>query len=291
MTRTSLGSRAAQAGFTLIELMVSLLIGMVVVGALLAAYYVSFTSSRHSAAMSQIAEDATLALNVIRMQVAQAGYSPLTGAPPNTTRLHNTFTMITGCEGANFVNANAANGTATCPAAGTGPDAIEVAYEANSSGAVNGILVGGVPADCVGNAITAQGSPAWYLNDSKFYVDTTSHTLYCHGPGTTSADAAPLVDNVEDLQIRYGIGGANWGLTGAGQVAYYATADAVGSSWASVAAVSICVQVRSANKVINADSTDPLAAYIDCSDQPQQSSDGYLRRTFSTTVVLQSMTL
>jgi type IV pilus assembly protein PilW len=300
MTRAPL-RRAAQAGFTLIELMVSLAIGMAVVGALLAAYFASFSSSRHSAAMTQIAEDATLALNVIRGQVAQAGYSKLinSATPPDMDR-RSGVSWIFGCEGTGFTDPNAVNGAASCGATGTGPDAIEVAYEVIKGGSgatagVNGVLVGGVPADCVGNAIapTNPGVNQWYLNDSKFYVNTTTSTLYCHGPGTTSSDAAPLVDHVEDLQIRYGHSGAYWGKPGGGwnQVLYYGTADQTPPTWDTVAAVWICVQVRSADKVINPDGSDPLGTYIGCDNVEKQSTDGYLHRTFSTTVVLQSMIL
>src|SRR3954470_22957219 len=70
------GHRAArQAGFTLVEVMVSLVIGLAVVSALIAAYVASFQSGRHNDAMVQMTEDATLALTVMRQQVAQAGFS------------------------------------------------------------------------------------------------------------------------------------------------------------------------------------------------------------------------
>src|SRR3954454_19721370 len=73
--RHSMFSASRQRGLTLIELMVSLVIGFAVVGALLAAYMASFRSSAHNDATVQVAEDATLALNVIRTQVAMAGYT------------------------------------------------------------------------------------------------------------------------------------------------------------------------------------------------------------------------
>ena len=62
--------RLAVAGFTLIEVMVALAIGLAVVGALIAAYLASFASGRHTDAIVQITEDAALALNVMRQQVA-----------------------------------------------------------------------------------------------------------------------------------------------------------------------------------------------------------------------------
>jgi type IV pilus assembly protein PilW len=282
MTRTPFASRSGQAGFTLIELMVSLTIGMAVVGALLAAYFASITTSRHSDALSQMAEDATLALNVIRNQVSQAGFSMVTGlsgTPPVMVR-NAIPAPVFGCEGANFTDVTAADGTATCPALGTGPDSIEVAYEATNGTGSTAVLAGGKPVDCIGNNYTAQAG-GWYLNDSKFYI--VNGTLYCHGP----SGAAPLVDHVENLQVRYGMATAGWGQSGSNQIAWFATADQV-PNWDYVAGVNICVQIRSAEKVITSDQADALGSYFDCDNIAQQSTDGYMRRTFTTTVVLQT---
>jgi type IV pilus assembly protein PilW len=283
MTRTPpFASRSRQAGFTLIELMVSLAIGMAVVGALLAAYFAAMTTSRHSDALSQMAEDATLALNVIRNQVSQAGFSMvtgLTGTPP--TMVRNAISApIFGCEGANFVDPSAANGTATCNPTGTAPDAIEVAYEATNATGSSAVLANGKPVDCIGNNYAAQPG-GWYLNDSKFYI--SNGTLYCQGP----SGAAPLVDHVENLQVRYGIASGKWGDPGSNQILYFSTADQVGT-WDFVTGVNICVQVRSADKVVTSDQADALGSYFDCDNIQQQNSDGYMRRTFTTTIVLQT---
>jgi type IV pilus assembly protein PilW len=299
MIRTSLPSRAAQTGFTLIELMVSLVIGLAVVGALLAAYYASFTSSRHSDAMTQIAEDATLALNVIRAQVAQAGYRPaqVTGLPPNETLAPPLFKVLAGCKGANFTDPNAANGAAACNATVAGAsDAIEVAYDstpfvAASGGSMgNGVLVGGQPVDCLGNTFALDPVTGGYLNDSRFYVKTGTDTLYCHGP----SGEAPLVDHVTNLQIKYGIAKDPWGTPDGktSQILYYRDAPTPLNAveWKQIAAINICVDIRSADKVID-QTTPELGAYFDCSDAPQTPTDGYVHRTFTTTVLLQNVTL
>ena len=292
--------RLAAAGFTLIEMMVALAIGLAVVGALIAAYLASFASGRHTDAIVQITEDAALALNVMRQQVAQAGYSQPHGAGGSGMVLH-AFPAIVGCEAANFTDLQVSilvpgNCKSSDPDPAT-PDALEVA----SAGSVlpgkasNGILGGSgsaPPLDCLGNSFPkthddATGDDYW-LNDSKFYVADGS--LYCHGPG--NAAGAALVQNVETLQVTYGMASAPAGAPGAGQVIYYGNAPPPGSPlWANVVSVKLCVQVRSATKVLEARSTATLGGWVDCGSTQRTALDGYLRRTFTTTIVLQNKLL
>ena len=295
--------RATQAGFTLIEMMVAVAIGLAVISALVGAYLVSFQSGRHTDAMVQITEDATLALNVMRQQVAQAGFSQAHGVSESGALVTHAFPAIAGCEAANFADLQTSilvpgNCRPSYPGDET-PDALEVAYEGSvlPGAASNGILSGSgsgarQPLDCLGNSFTkthddATGDDFW-LNDSKFYVDKGS--LWCHGPG--NAAGAAVVQNVETLQITYGMAAAPAGAPGAGQVIYYDVAPHPGApAWANVLSVKLCVQVRSALKVLDKAQQPTLGGWIDCANVRRNSTDGYLRRTFSTTIVLQNKLL
>jgi len=298
--RAPLGARRAparHAGFTLVEAMVALGLGLVVVGALVAAYLAAAQGGRHNDAMVQITEDATLALSVMRQQVAQAGFGVAHGTAATGPVLHE-FPPVLGCEAANFgdLQAGILSPAACAGDGGSGaaaPDSLEVAYEASvlPGAASNGILGGAAgdqPLDCLGNAFapTHDGAKGdYYLNDSKFYV--AAGNLYCHGPG--NAAGAAVVQNVETLQVRYGMALVGAGQPGAGQIAYYDVAPPLGSPlWADVVAVSLCVQVRSAAKVLDTAARATLGGYIDCDNVQRASGDGYLRRSFSTTVVLQN---
>jgi type IV pilus assembly protein PilW len=290
--------RLAAAGFTLIEMMVALAIGLAVVGALIAAYLSSFASGRHSDAVVQITEDATLALNVMRQQIAQAGYSQPHGVDEAGRLVLHQFSAIAGCEAAGFSDLQAGiqapgNCQATSPDQST-PDALEVAYEGSvlPGKASNGILGGAgtpQPLDCLGNTFPkthddATGDDYW-LNDSKFYVADGS--LYCHGPGNRAG--AAIVQNVETLQVTYGMANAPAGERDAGQVAHYDSAPPPGSPfWNNVVSVRLCVQVRSAAKVLDKASTATLGNWIDCRNAQRTAVDGYLRRTFTTTIALQN---
>lgn len=295
---------AAESGFTLIEMMVALAIGLAVVGALIAAYLSSFASGRHSDAVVQITEDATLALNVMRQQVAQAGFSQPHGVGASGGLVLHRFRAVAGCEAASFADLQAAitapaNCQATSPDRATS-DAVEVAYEGSvlPAKASNGILGGAgtpQPLDCLGNTFPrthddATGDDYW-LNDSKFYV--TDGSLYCHGPGNRAG--AAIVQNVETLQVTYGMATAPLGDPSsapdpaASQVAYYDDAPPPGSPlWDNVVSIRLCVQVRSAAKVLDKAAAPTLGNWIDCRNAQRSAADGYLRRTFTTTIVLQN---
>jgi len=301
VTRRAWPRRGRMAtGFTLIETMVALAIGLAVVGALIAAYLASFSSGRHNDAMVQMTEDATLALNVMRQQVAQAGFSLPHGVGDGGLVLH-AFPAIAGCEAANFTDLQAsilvpANCGVARPDQAT-PDSLEVAYEGSvlPGSASNGILGGSggqQPLDCLGNSFAktrdeATGDDYW-LNDSKFYV--ADATLYCHGPG--NAAGAAVVQNVETLQVTYGMAAGAAGSAGAGQIIYYDVAPHPGSPlWANVVSVNLCVQVRSATRVLEKAAAPTLGSWIDCRNASRTATDGYMRRTFTTTIVLQNKLL
>jgi type IV pilus assembly protein PilW len=287
----------AAVGFSLIEVMVALAIGLAVVGALVAACIASFAIGRHTDAMLQITEDGALALQVMRQQVAQAGFSQPHGVDGGGMVLHH-FVGIGGCQAADFTDLNASIlAAANCNASDADPatpDSLELAFEGDvlPGQASNGILGGPgspQPLDCLGNSFArthddATGDDYW-LNDSKFYVAEGS--LHCHGPGHPAG--AALVQNVETLKVTYGMAAAPPGSPGAGQVVYYGGAPPPGSPlWANVVSVRLCVQVRSAAKVLDKTSAATLGGWIDCRNARRTASDGYLRRSFATTIVLQN---
>jgi len=241
-----------------------------------------------------------MALNIMRTQASMAGYSSYFKVDdPSQTMNGRGFaaTPVFGCSGSNFgsyhgiVNAVACTGTSTS-------DTLEVAYEANDNtwggGSSNAILDGaGHPLDCLGNALDA-AVLGYYLADSKFYV--SGNKLYCEGPGTTGVVAAPLVDNIENLSIKYGLSSATAGAA-LSQIAMYSSAPGAApnaGAWKRVMSISICVVVRSAVPVIDktvGTAKNALDTYVDCAGNTAHSADGYLRRSFSTTVLLQNRIL
>jgi type IV pilus assembly protein PilW len=315
-----------QSGVTLIELMVSLTIGLIIMLAVISAYLGASGASRTAEAVGRMNEDAQMALTILSQQLRMAGVNPsqtdrstvTVGLNPrnNSVPLHNTVTnayAIRGCD-VKFSNVTSAASTSalTCghSASSTGPDSIAIGYEADK---YNTIPTGaGVPTDCMGTGITAMSpapvytrsdgtttfSATIYEAENRFYVGTSTSvinpTLYCKG--NFSANGQPLIENIEDLQFSYGT--TNPGTTPTLVLGYLSAYDvdndattltgSAGSAsrWNAVKTVRICVVARSENPVLD---TIASAKYLNCQGTLVTSPpDKRLRRAYTTTVVLRN---
>jgi type IV pilus assembly protein PilW len=340
----SLGRRKNNLGLTLIELLVSMTIGLILMLAVIGAYIGASGAGRTAEAIGRMNEDGQQALIILSQQLRMAGANPSqpdrstsTFDPPaiaptatltargHTMPLHNYINnayAVRGCDD-RFSNITSPAATSTSAltcwhaATSTGPDSISIAYEADR---FNTVPTGaGVPTDCVGSGITESSftytksdeattaTAKVYEAENRFYIGTSTAisnpSLYCKGTGGTQ----PLVENIENLQFRYGVvNPANPSVTYATVTPTFTTTlvlgyltahgvdtdgtltGAAGSSerWNAVKTVRICVVVRSENEVL-----DSLASarYLDCNDTLVTTPpDRRLRRAFSTTVVLRN---
>lgn len=272
-------------GVTLIELLISMAIGMVVVAAVIVSFVDSGKVSRYQATLGQMNQDAQVALNLLSREVQLAGYvSPvqsLGSTPP-----------LFGCDGTvgsvPFTNP-AATGALTCGAAtGTTVSALEVVYEADLYNTV--VATGSVPSDCLGNGFAAAATP--YIVRNRYFVDTGPTgrpELYC---ASNLSAKQPLLENVDQLQIWYGIVAA----AAPNQVIRYAragkdvtTTDTVNAQaageWNNVMSVKICLLMRSAEPILTG---EDILTYKDCSAATQTSNDKYLRRAYFTTATVRA---
>jgi type IV pilus assembly protein PilW len=282
-------SRLARVrGFSLVELMVALAVGLVVVAALMYTLFAASISGQHGKALVQMSEDASVALSMLREQLSQVGYSQATGVN-GAGKFVKAFTAggVVGCD-TPFGNPAAAVSLAnlTCAAAGSGA-AIAMAYEADAS---NSVVSGGVPLDCLGNKMPAPVGPVTYYQAfNLFYLKNGS--LYCQGNGGGGEQA--LVENIQDMKIWYGI--TNDPTVVPVQVGYYAQAAAINPAaapltpaYANAVTVRVCVVVRSSVAVAEKINGN-WPQYLDCNNVLQQPADGRLYRAFTSTVVLQNM--
>jgi type IV pilus assembly protein PilW len=273
--RMNSGRPAAQRGFSLIELMISIVIGMVVVGAVFATYLSVGTGSRNSRAMAQMTEDVSLAMNILRSHIAMAGFSTPTGVD-GTGRFTKNYTgmAVKGCSSA-FTSTDAAIDVLAC--SGVGEDSIAVVFEADER---NAIQSGGNFLDCLGNAIPADGSGR-FMSYSRFYI--SNGQLYCRGPGNNAGQA--LVENIHDMKVWYGV--ASGGGAVANQVAYYSRAGNAGemnnADFDRTVSARICLVVTTENEVL-----DNATAYTDCDGSDVTPADRRLYRAFTQTIVLQN---
>ena len=268
-----------QRGLSLVELMVAMTIGLFVLGALGTAYLAARASSRSGLALAQAVEDAGLALQVLRSHVAMAGYSRPVGPGPGQTLARAASTTahwLFGCDGG-FADLGAPIVALGCaPAGPDSTDALAVAYEADAANTLQDHA--GRYYDCLGNTfdVTEDGGRSYYLSYSRFFVREGS--LWCRGPG--AAGPQVLVENVADLQFRYGVAGA-----GQTRVVRYLDATAVGAAaaWPQVVAVQVCLVMRSTAEVL-----DERTPYLGCETgaEPRLPADRRLYRAFSVTIAL-----
>ncbi len=279
--------RSGQRGLSIIEVLVSLVIGLVVVGAVLLSYITSGQTNRLQAAYSQMNEEAQIGLGILSRDLLLAGYARPTGWDPVTFKFGRTYSghAVFGCD-TGFVAANATTAV-TCAATGSSP-AIEVVYEADVTNTVP--HSSGAPSDCLGAALVDQsaGPPATsiYIARNRYYLAVSSlgrSELHCAGNNAPATGGA-LVDNVEGMQILYGEANP----ADPRQITRYVSAANVkdlGTDFAYVVSVRVCLLMRSAEPVLTGE--DP-ATYSDCDSVTQTSTDGFARRAYFTTTALRN---
>lgn len=238
-------SRHAERGLSLVELLVGLAIGLLVTLAALG--IISFTriSSTTVTDTVQMQQDATIAMRIIGQQIRQArsvglqttqadgrvGYTAYTGSTPPGAP---SDVAVFGVDG------NAAQ-----------PDTITI-----STGVLNGLTT-----DCLGFGPPA---PADTIVST---LDLQGGTLRC--AGTTTA-AQPMIDNVLDFQVWYGVRDP---VTG--NLQYLAQPAA--AAWPTVRTVLVCLHLVSATTTAAIPAPGNLP--LDCANQPV-AWDGRIQRVF-----------
>lgn len=269
MTRCQ-ARQASQGGVALIEMLVSLVIGLVVVGAVLATYLSTGQSGRLQSAFAQMDEDAQIGLQILSSELLMAGYGRPVSQDAETAQLTKTYNgrPVFGCE-RGFQTA-ATNTPAQCGGSVNSP-AIEITYEADLD---NSVVTQGKPSDCLGNSFQ-EGEAGITFNRYR----ANSDALQCTGP---RGNAAPLVHNVERLLFWYG----EADNADPRKLVRYVQASAV-HDFNLVLAVRVCLLLRSAEAVITAED-EALKGYADCEQSPQSSADGHLRRAYFGTTALRN---
>jgi type IV pilus assembly protein PilW len=223
----------------LIELMVSLTIGLVIALAAMSAYLGAAGSSKMAEAQSRMNEDAQAALNILAQQIRTAGTNPVQTNRADEFR-HNpvfdptyvggtvtsygngtsTFTVTSGPSGftirgcdKKFTNITSATdlNSLSCPAGTSTLASIAISYEADNYNTIPTSTTN-EPTDCVGSSLptvtatfpTGTSTLASFrVADNRFYIDSVAGvpSLYCRGNGDSTQ---PLIENVEYMQFMYG---------------------------------------------------------------------------------------
>ncbi len=211
----------SQRGFTLIEIMIALMIGLFLMGALLTIVQANRRTFGDQSQLAQLQDSERMALSMMSDVIQQAGYFP----DPTANTVASTLTAA-----GSFAVGQAISGTYVAAAPG---DTISVRYmTAGGDGILN---CSGLP-NAVGNPNTL------YVN--RFYINNTGD-LNCDvttAAGTQTFSLVSGVTNntsnlgVTNLRVLYGVK-ANAALPG-NNVDSYLNASEV-TNWSSVIAVQI----------------------------------------------------
>lgn len=314
-------------GFTLLELLIAMTIGLVILAASLLVFTSSSRGSRISELETQLNEDGILALNLIQQQLKQAGYSQQI-IPTNGAAVVGNYAglAVRGCDNG-FADTSVDFDLLTC-ATSTSPAAIAIRYQATVENTMPTASTPARPTNCLGNGIVSltpsQASPApvpaaanYTLADNRYFVTTSGghSNLSCRGSEANGAGSAniigtaqPLLLDVDQMVIRYGV--ASEGALELAksyspmqhQIVSYLSAtevdnlpvfgtipDATQNRWGRVLSVRVCIVMRSEQPV--ADAPDGAFKYKTCDNTDATSTDNFLRRAFTTTVLLRNRLL
>lgn len=242
--------KSRQAGLTLIELLVALVISSVIALAAFSAIVVSRQGFSTVDSASQLRDNARFATDIIQRLSVQTGYQDVKYAasaassasntqPPNISGFTNGTPSISGI----LVTSTAKTASAT----GYGSDVLILRYQAPETYPGSGQVDKGV-IDCMGNPATTISIDRDDRMMSVLYVAESrgQPALMCR---TGAGAGQPLVEGVENFQVLYGVDGDNDSVTDrymrADQLIVSGNEAATKANWQMVRSIKIGLILRS----------------------------------------------
>lgn len=245
----------SQSGIGLVEILVAMAIGLMLTAGVIHIFSGSRQTYRITENQSHLQENGRIALIQLGNTLRMTGYK---------TDPTDTNTFATG----------AVSGT---EAAGT-PDQISVFYQGASDGTTF---------DCLGNSVDVTDDVSVDV-ENQFSID--SNNLKCQSIQvetdsstdpptiTTTTSTQNLIENVEDMQITYGVD-----ANGTGSANYYVDASSV-TNWSQVVSLRVSLLFRSEE-----DNLAPAAQTYQYDGTATTATDRRLRAVFNTTIALRNL--
>jgi type IV pilus assembly protein PilW len=249
-----------QRGHTLLELSISVALGLIIVVAMVSLYRGQRFSFERAAETARLHEAAATALDLIGQQMQMAGFASASNS------LTGNLPTLFGCTKGRPVGADNAP---SCETLTSRSDGVLVRYAADTVSTWPSSS--GSPTDCLG-----QNSSGEQITN-RFYARASSSTvepeLYCEGSGKPGT-GQPLVEGIERLKIDYWLNDASFAVD----------ANAIARDrWPLVVAVDLCVLVRG-----ELGSGAGRPRYTDCEGTLVVSSDGRIRQAFWRRIALRN---
>jgi type IV pilus assembly protein PilW len=217
--------RTRQAGFTLVEMMVAVTVGLVVVFGMTATFVSLKNTFKSQDRLGQMQDSERIALNFLTTAINNAGYypdpkssSPLTGGtPPSSTPGSPGGAMPTGA----YIFGTAADSTYT--------ESLQTSFATLST---DNLI------SCIGTTYAGAGTA---VVRNIYYVDATNKNLMCRvvvnnlNTDTMANGGTPqvVVPGVSSMSVLYGLA-----ATGSSQVTHYVPVGGV-TDWSTVKAVRV----------------------------------------------------
>lgn len=258
----------APRGFSIIELMISLTIGLVMIVFVTSLYVRSKGSYEVNDDNSRMQQEARLIMSMLGRNLSQAGFGP----PPYRlvgTGMVSSFHIpelpvatrplgLRVCDGG-FAAPTTLSDT-TC-AGGTGAPGFEVSYVSDDTVNVNT----GAGTDCNGQTVAPDANGVRRVVN-RFYLTGTQGNMSLNCIGNGSATGQPLLSNVENMRLTLGLDSSGlrrpdaFFTTAAAARAVEDAIDPKVDPFSRVVSVGVCLQLTSANTVNNQNEQ----SYVDC---------------------------
>jgi len=271
-----------QAGFSLIELLIAMLLGVFLLAGIASSYVSSKKTSRDSNELSQIEDNGRIALETIRDIIQHTGYSPNSDASLHPFIVTASVASVACSDGSNSVVNPALFTQARITTDGANGDSLAVTYYGDNN----------LFTDCLGNALPAAcrlGTAGVSNNAAKihnsFFV-TNNNKLKCAGSRTENAHT--IADGIENIQYLYGVD-----TDGDNSIDSYLNATALAnkavanpSIWNAITSIQVAVLVRSLKPI---KPTAESKSYTLLDTTVTSNSDRFKREVFTTTVRLRNL--
>lgn len=249
--------KSNHAGFTLVELLVAMVIGLIMLGAVIGLYVTSSQTAKFQSGLLRVEENGRFATDMISRTIRMAGYDdPLDDSedsPTTVVELPTPYMSGTNNSGGTLFTMSNLKSTG---------DTIAVRYQGGTD-----------IRDCQGRPV---GSNEWVTSQ---YGITTGSNLVCatQDMGGTTIDGVTIAEGVEDMLILYGLDTDNDGFANR-----YVNASGV-NNWASVVSVRVMLLVNSVFPSLGGNDTVCLG----CTNFAG-SNDRLIRAQYETTIQIRN---
>ncbi len=267
-----------QKGFSLVEMMISMVLGILLLLATSVVYLSSQRSSSNRTQYASMEDNARSALEIMTRAIEHTGYTS-TNSVPLDDRFITKSVVAANCGGGKKnVLKTSLFGVVSNGVSGA-TDSIGVVYVGDSS----------FNRDCTGKQLptACQVGGVGTVDASKIYnyfsvATNTAGVPVLNCAGSNNLTTVEVAEGVENLQVLYGVDNNQ-----DNRVDQYVNADKV-SSWNHVISVQLAVLIRSLRKVKN---KAEVKKYKLLDNQIITTNDRYQRAVFTSTVRLRNVQL